>query len=88
MNTNLVKWFLKIAYAMLAKAENARTTRMEAIKAEKILVLNTAILKRAAIEKQLEAMRKTAEDAKIKADEKANNRHEILEGEFTELENF
>lgn len=88
MNTNFVKWFLKMAYAMLAKAENARTARMAAIKAEKILVLNTAILKRAAIEKQLEAMRKTAEEAKLKADEKANNRHEILEGEFTELENF
>lgn len=88
MSTNLVKWFLKIAYSMLAKAENARTARMAAIVAEKEAVLMAALEKRVAIEEQLQAMIKAAEEAKVKATESANNKHETLEGELQELENF
>lgn len=86
VKTNLVKWFLQVSKFLRDAAEASKTRRLFAIVAEKEAVLMNALEKRIAIEKQLEAMRKTAEKAKIKATEKANNKHEILEGEFTELE--
>ena len=85
VKTNLVKWFLKVSKLLREMAENARTNRIIAIETEKAAVLNKAITEKAAIEKQLEEMIKTAEKAKVKADEKATTKHGSLCEEFDEL---